>query len=176
MAEILAIDASKRTAEQEKTIATHYRTVSPTIRKIEREIFRLNEREAELANTKYSTLVMKEGETPRTTYIHVRGNFLDKGKEVTPGVPAVLPPLPSDIPANRLALAKWLVAPENPLTARVTVNRLWERLFGTGIVKTSEDFGKQGETPSHPELLDWLACEFRDGSSVNHASRVVPGP
>src|SRR5216684_854427 len=103
---------------------------------------------------------MKEAEQPRKTYVHVRGNFLEKGKEVTPGVPAVLPPLPADQPANRLALAQWLINSENPLTARVTVNRLWERVFGTGIVKTSEDFGKQGEAPSHPELLDWLACEF----------------
>jgi mono/diheme cytochrome c family protein len=162
-AEVLAVPAAKRSPEQQRLLATHYRTVSPTIRKIEREIFRLNEREAELANTKYTTLVMKELEQPRTTHIQVRGNFLDKGKEVTPGVPAVLPPLPSDQPANRLALARWLVSPENPLTARVTVNRLWERVLGTGLVKTSEDFGKQGEAPSHPELLDWLACEFRDG-------------
>jgi hypothetical protein len=108
---------------------------------------------------------MKDREEPRTTYVHVRGNFLEKGKEVTAGVPAILPPLPADQPPNRLALARWLVDPENPLTARVIVNRLWERVFGTGIVKTSEDFGKQGEAPSHPELLDWLACEFMQPSS-----------
>jgi len=163
IAEVLAVSRDKRGPEQQKLLATHYRTVSPAIRKLEREIFRLNEREAELANAKYTSLVMKEGE-PRTTYIHERGNFLAKGKVVTPGVPAFLPPLSTNQPANRLALAQWFVNPENPLTARVTVNRLWERLFGTGIVKTSEDFGKQGEAPSHPELLDWLACEFRDGS------------
>src|SRR5207249_6561224 len=122
-------------------------------------------RESELANAKYTSLVMKESAEPRTTYVHVRGNFLDKGKEVTPGVPAILPPLPADQPTNRLALARWLVSSENPLTARVTVNRLWERVFGTGIVKTSEDFGKQGELPSHPELLDWLACEFMNPCS-----------
>ena len=106
---------------------------------------------------------MKDRPEPRATHIQVRGNFLEKGKEVTPGVPAVLPPLPAEQPANRLALAQWLMSPENPLTARVTVNRLWERIFGTGLVKTSEDFGKQGEAPSHPELLDWLACEFMAG-------------
>jgi hypothetical protein len=163
VAEVLPVPAGTRTPAQRELIAAHYRTVSPVIRKIEREIFRLNERESELANAKYSSLVMKEGEKPRPTYIQLRGNFLDKGKEVTPGVPAMLPPLATNQPANRLALAQWLVAPENPLTARVTVNRLWERIFGIGIVKTSEDFGKQGEAPSHPELLDWLACEFRDG-------------
>jgi hypothetical protein len=167
VAEVLAVPAAQRAPEQRQLLASHYRTVSPTIRKIEREIFRLNERETELANAKYTSLVMKEkeGVEPRTTYVHVRGNFLEKGKEVTPGVPAILPPLPADVPANRLALARWLVNPENPLTARVMVNRLWERLFGTGIVKTSEDFGKQGEQPSHAELLDWLACEFVEPSS-----------
>jgi len=160
VADLLAIPAAQRTLEQQQQLAAHYRTFSPTIRRIERELFRLNQREAELANQRYTTLVMKERDEPRVTYIHERGNFLAKGKEVTTGVPAVLPPLPADQPADRLALARWLVNPENPLTARVTVNRLWERVFGTGIVKTSEDFGKQGEAPSHPELLDWLACEF----------------
>jgi len=170
--EVLALPAAQRTAEQQRLLAAHYRTVSPTLRQIEREIFRGNERETELANTKYSTLVMKERDEPRPSFIHVRGNFLEKGKEVTPGVPAFLPPLPADQPANRLGLARWLVNPENPLTARVTVNRLWERVFGTGLVKTSEDFGKQGEAPSHPELLDWLACEFMSPTSqpstINH--------
>jgi mono/diheme cytochrome c family protein len=169
IAEVLAVGRDKRTSEQEKLLAAHYRTVSPMIRRLEREIFRLNEREAELANMRYTSLVMKEG-PERTTYIHERGNFLEKGKVVIPGVPAFLPALSTNQPTNRLALAQWFVSPENPLTARVTVNRLWERVFGTGIVKTSEDLGKQGETPSHPELLDWLACEFRDGSSSAHST------
>jgi hypothetical protein len=163
IAQALAKPATERTTEQQKLVAAHYRTVSPAIRQIEREILRLNERETELAEAKYTALIMKERTEPRTTFVHVRGNFLDKGKEVTPGVPAALPPLPADEQPNRLALARWLVSGENPLTARVTVNRLWEHVFGTGLVKTSEDFGKQGEAPSHPELLDWLACEFRDG-------------
>jgi mono/diheme cytochrome c family protein len=160
VAEMLALAASRRTPEQQQALAAHYRTVSPEIRRIERELFRLSEREQELANRKYTTLVLKERDETRVTHVHVRGNFLEKGKEVTPGVPEMLPPLPADQPVNRLALARWLVNPGNPLTARVTVNRLWERIFGCGIVKTSEDFGKQGEAPSHPELLDWLACEF----------------
>jgi hypothetical protein len=83
--------------------------------------------------------------------------------KVWPGVPAVFPPLPQGAPNNRLGFAKWLVAPENPLTARVAVNRHWQMLFGAGIVRTVEDFGAQGDWPSHHELLDWLAVEFRDG-------------
>ena len=165
MAELLAIAAVQRTPEQQRQLAAYYRTVSPTIRNLEREIFRLNERETELASKKFNTLVMRERAEPRTTFVQVRGNFLEKGKEVTPGIPAIMPPLPENESLNRLALARWLVRSDNPLTARVTVNRFWERLFGTGIVKTSEDFGKQGELPSHPELLDWLACEFMSPGS-----------
>lgn len=175
IAGLLAVPAGQRTPEQLRQLAAHYRAVSPTIRNLEREIFRLNERETELANKKFTTLVMKERAEPRNTFVHVRGNFLDPGKEVTPGTPAILPPLPDDQPPNRLALARWLVRADNPLTARVTVNRFWERLFGTGIVKTSEDFGKQGESPSHPELLDWLACEFMQPSS-SQPSTLNPQP
>jgi cytochrome c553 len=96
----------------------------------------------------------------RTTYIEYRGNFLDRGPQVSEGVPAAFPPLPKGLPPNRLALAKWLVDENNPLTARVLANRLWEKIFGTGLVSTSEDFGTRGELPSHPELLDYLATEL----------------
>jgi hypothetical protein len=96
----------------------------------------------------------------RVTKIHIRGNFLDQGKEVQPGVPAFLHPLAKDQPANRLSLARWLVSPENPLTARVTVNRYWEQIFGLPLVESPDDFGIRGKAPTHPELLDWLAVEF----------------
>ena len=94
--------------------------------------------------------------------ILMRGQYDKKGDEVEANTPGFLPALPKDAPRNRLGLAKWLVDPANPLTSRVTVNRFWQEVFGTGIVKTSEDFGIMGTAPSHPELLDWLAVEFRE--------------
>ncbi len=108
------------------------------------------------------TPILRElsGEKRRQTHIHVRGNFLIKGAEVRPGTPALFPPLPTGAQPDRLALARWLVSPQNPLTARVVVNRFWEQLFGTGLVDTSEDFGRQGNLPSHPDLLDYLATEL----------------
>ena len=99
----------------------------------------------------------------RVTKVHRRGNFLDQGDPVEPATPSSFAPLPKDAPRNRLGVALWLFSPENPLTARVAVNRHWAQFFGRGLVETQEDFGSQGQPPSHPELLDWLACEFRDG-------------
>jgi mono/diheme cytochrome c family protein len=114
-----------------------------------------------------SVPIMKEltGTQRRKTRVQFRGNFLDLGEEVSEGVPAAFHPLPKDAPLNRLTLAKWLVSPENPLTARVIANRFWEHIFGVGLVRTSEEFGTQGELPSHPELLDWLACELMSPAS-----------
>ncbi|MBT6495516.1 MAG: DUF1553 domain-containing protein [Planctomycetaceae bacterium] len=107
-----------------------------------------------------ATMVMTDRAAPRTTHVLYRGEYDKPREEVTSGVPAVFPSLPDGIPANRLALARWLVSANHPLTARVTVNRYWQQLFCTGMVKTTEDFGSQGEYPVHPELLDWLAVEF----------------
>jgi hypothetical protein len=106
--------------------------------------------------------IMKEltGTQRRKTRLQFRGNFLDLGDEVTEGVPSAFHPFPRDAPRDRLELARWLMSPENPLTARVIANRFWEQFFGTGLVRTSEEFGAQGEQPSHPELLDWLATEL----------------
>ena len=106
-----------------------------------------------------STLVMRELPEPRPTHILLQGEFLRKGAQVGPGTPAVLPPLEVDNP-TRLDMARWTVGPDNPLTPRVTVNRIWQRYFGRGIVPTENDFGTQGDLPSHPRLLDWLAAEF----------------
>ncbi len=118
----------------------------------------------QLAAQKPTTTVPIMRELPadkhRVTKMQERGNYLITGKEVTEGVPAVFPPLPKDAPKNRLTLARWLVDEDNPLTARVIANRYWEKIFGVGLVETSEEFGSQGELPSHPELLDWLATEL----------------
>ncbi len=115
-----------------------------------------------------------EHHTPPATRILLRGNFRNPGIEVEPGVPAALPPLPAGAKADRLSLARWLVSRENPLTARVTVNRVWQEYFGRGLVRTSEDFGKQGERPTHPELLDWLAAEFMDrGWNMRDLHRLI---
>ncbi len=111
-----------------------------------------------------TVMVMQELSEPRPTFVLRRGAYDLPGEKVERGVPAVLPPMPRGFPNNRLGLARWLVAPEHPLTARVQVNRYWQMLFGTGLMRTVEDFGAQGEPPSHPELLDWLAVAFREGS------------
>jgi len=108
------------------------------------------------------SLVMQEQGPPRPTHILKRGNFLDPGERVQPGTPTGLPPLPPDAPPNRLALANFLVSRDNPLAARVNVNRWWAEFFGRGLVATPEDFGSKGEMPTHPELLDWLAVEFME--------------
>ncbi|MEM9803133.1 MAG: DUF1553 domain-containing protein, partial [Planctomycetota bacterium] len=107
-------------------------------------------------------MVERPSDQRRATHVMLRGNFLQPGEQVHAGVPAAFPPLPSDRPPDRLALARWLVSERNPLTARVAVNRMWARLFGRGLVPTEGDFGSQGATPTHPDLLDWLAVEFRE--------------
>ncbi len=125
-------------------------------------------KKAKLFEPETTVPVMRElpADRRRTTKLQHRGNFLDTGDAVTEGVPAAFPPLPKGAPRNRLTLARWLVSPDNPLTPRVMANRFWEQVFGTGLVRTSEEFGAQGEPPSHPQLLDWLAVEFRDGWDV----------
>jgi hypothetical protein len=133
-------------------------------------------------------MVMVESAKPRDAFILKRGAYDNHGERVTPGLPAVLPPMPAGFPNNRLGLAKWLVDRSNPLPARVTVNRFWQMYFGTGLVKTVQDFGSQGEWPMHLELLDWLATEFMDsgwnvkalqktivmGATYRQSSRVTP--
>lgn len=124
-----------------------------------------------------STMVMAEREKPRETYIHIKGDFTRHGDVVGPGVlKAVLPLKASGDKTNRLDLARWIVDRDNPLTARVLVNRIWAQYFGRGLVETDNDFGSQGSSPSHPELLDWLACELMEnGWSMKHIHRLILG-
>jgi hypothetical protein len=112
-----------------------------------------------------SAMVMKEG-APRDAFVLIRGEYDKRGDKVEAALPAFLPRLPEGTKADRLLLAKWIASRDNPLTARVWVNRMWERFFGTGLVKTSENLGSQAEYPSHPELLDWLAAEFMEAGSM----------
>jgi hypothetical protein len=127
---------------------------------IEEEIAKLEKSKPEIP--KLPVLRELPADKKRTTRIMDKGNFLTPGAEVTAGIPAAFHPFPAGAAQNRLGVAQWLLSRENPLTARVTVNRFWAQLYGAGIVETEEDFGTQGELPSHPELLDWLAVEFMD--------------
>jgi hypothetical protein len=123
-----------------------------------------------------TTMVLEERTEPRETYLLRRGRYdqPDKSEKLEPDVPAALPRLPADVSRNRLGLARWLTSPDNPLTARVIVNRLWQRFFGLGLVKSSDNFGIQSEPPSHPELLDWLATELvQSGWDLQHIQRLI---
>lgn len=151
---------AKRTKEQRSLLLAEYQNQDSQRRKLAVEVERLDKEQKVIDAKTATTMVMREMKKPRESNILLRGDFLRLGEKVTAGVPAVLPALPEKTAGNRLALAKWLVDPANPLTARVTVNRVWMRYFGTGLVETDNDFGTQGTDPSHPELLDWLASEF----------------
>jgi hypothetical protein len=155
------------------------KTEAPERKPLATRVDDLTARERELARILPTTLILSERTTPRSTHVHLRGDFLRPGVEVQPGVPSVLPGLaaatgggrpgdqqspPGPRRPNRLDLARWLVGPDNPLTARVTANRIWMQYFGRGLVETENDFGSQGTRPTHPELLDWLAVAFREGN------------
>jgi hypothetical protein len=121
-----------------------------------------------------STLVTDEAPTPPSAHVLIRGRYDQLGEKVTADVPGVLPRMPEGMPKNRLGLGAWLFLPDHPLTARVTANRFWSEIFGTGIVRTTEDFGNTGESPTHPELLDWLAVELQEsGWNVKHLIRLM---
>ncbi len=153
-----------------KLVEAHYRTLADNpLRNLEAQ---LDKRKKELAAYQEdipTTMVMKEGK-PRDAFVLVRGEYDKPAEKVGRAPPAVLPSLPEGASNDRLGLARWIVSPNNPLTARVWVNREWERFFGIGIVKTSENFGSQSEYPLHPELLDWLAVEFMSPQSLPHVN------
>jgi len=156
----LKVEPAKRTKAQKDELTKYYRSIAPELKETREQLAAAKK---ELSDLKIvTTPVMRElpPGKQRVTKVHIRGNFLDQGKVVTPGTPAAFPPLPAGEPLNRLTLAKWLVDPSNPLTARVAVNRLWEQLFGVGPVETPEDWGIRSKVPQHLDLLDWLATEM----------------
>ncbi|MBX3178199.1 MAG: PSD1 domain-containing protein [Candidatus Hydrogenedentes bacterium] len=156
--------------EADARVRQYFLEHTPLLAEAHAEIAKLQKEMPQLP----TTLALEEREAPRVTRIHHRGEFLSPKDAVQPDVPEVLPPLPAFAPRNRLTLARWIVSEDNPLTARVTMNRLWQQFFGRGLVRTAEDFGIQGEAPSHPELLDWLAVEFvRRGWSTKDMVRLM---
>ena len=166
----------KRTREDRNRLRDYYLTyrAPESLRSLYTQLKDLKKQREDLERTVTTTMVMAEMEKPRETFVLGRGDYRNKTDKVGPGTPAVLPPLPAGAPLNRLTLARWLVDPTHPLTARVTVNRYWQLYFGQGIVKSSEDFGSQGTPPVHPELLDWLATEFqRTGWDVRAMQRLL---
>ena len=162
--EIARISPDRRTPAQAEKLRLAFlnQYAPPEILEAWREVATLEREREDLWASFPTVMVMEEMAERRSTFRLNRGAYDNPGEEVFPGVPAVLPPLPEGEEANRLTFARWLVEPDHPLTARVTVNRFWQMYFGTGLVKTVENFGTQGEYPSHPELLDWLATTFID--------------
>lgn len=164
--ELVKREAQESVEAQRKELISHYKGLAwPRGRELERHLRQAKDSEKALVNAAPTSMIMEDRpKEPRMTYILDRGQYDQPKKDqaISPDVPAALPRLPDSYPQNRLGLAQWLTMPEHPLTARVAVNRYWAMLFGTGIVKTVGDFGNQGEWPSHPELLDWLARDFVD--------------
>ena len=165
------VEPAKRNAKQKQLVADYYRAnVAPGLKDIQSELASIQKERDELAKAIPTALISMSG-PPRTVRVLPRGNWLDdSGEIVQPNIPQVLGNLSlKDRTPNRMDLAKWLISPDNPVTARVMVNRLWKLAFGQGIVKTLDDFGSQGSPPTHPQLLDWLALEFqRSGWNIKH--------
>jgi len=163
--ELLKTDPAKRSDAEQQKLREHYLLAAyddpqSGLAPLRAELKSVRAQREALDQAIPATLISKELDQPRPAWVLIRGQYDKHGELVGPGVPAILPPLPPGEVTNRLTFAKWLVKPQHPLTARVTVNRFWQQFFGTGIVKTAEDFGTRGEWPSHPELLDWLATDF----------------
>jgi hypothetical protein len=174
LAEVLKTAPAKRSRQQFEDLAKGLEKDRPDFSKLARRLRDLADQRAGARKAVTRVMVMEDQKSPRKTYLLDKGLYDKRLEEVSAGVPARLPPLPEGAPRNRLGLARWLVSPENPLTARVTVNRFWQMLFGIGLTKTSEDLGRQGEYPVHRELLDWLAADFRDsGWDVKRLLRLM---
>ena len=158
---ILKTSTEKRTAKEKSDLANFFRANhSSDVLIADRSLQKATAERDAFAQQIPTVMVMDEAPQPRDAFVLLRGQYDKHGERVTAGIPAALPPMPAGTSANRLGLARWIVDAKNPLTARVAVNRFWERFFGVGLVKSSENFGSQSDWPSHPELLDWLATEF----------------
>jgi Protein of unknown function (DUF1553)/Protein of unknown function (DUF1549)/Concanavalin A-like lectin/glucanases superfamily/Planctomycete cytochrome C len=163
LAWLLTHPAEKRTEAEQKDLYDAWLTrIDPEYGDATSALAGVQKEEADIKARGTEALVMQERDTPGVAYVLYRGDYDQRRDKVAPATPSALPPMPADFPDNRLGFARWLLTPEQPLTARVTVNRFWEQVFGTGIVKTPGDFGVTGEMPSHPELLDWMAVQFRE--------------
>ena len=178
LAERLKVDPSARTPEQSAKLWAEFKAAAPELADLRAQRTAADKARADFEGTIPRTLVTERSEKPRTVRVLPRGNWLiETGEIMEPAIPAQFRPASravSDRRLNRLDLADWLVSPENPLTARVVVNRFWRQFFGTGLSKVLDDFGAQGEPPRHPELLDWLAVEFREsGWDVKHLVRLM---
>lgn len=166
--------AGERSATETAILLEAFQSLTPEVETINRELLTTERSLAKVMDAYPASMVMAEMDKPRDTFVLNRGQYDKPGDRLTANTPAVLPPMDDSLPKNRLGLARWLVSPANPLPARVIVNRLWQQLFGVGLVKTSEDFGSQGQPPSHPELLDWLAQEFiQSGWDIKHMVRLL---
>lgn len=161
---ILQLAAKDRNEEQQKTLFEYYlNNVDEEFQKLAAEQNKLQQQVIDLKKPLTTVMIMADQPKPRETFVLMRGQYnTPTDNKVEPGTPSALPAMPEEYPNNRLGMAKWLFAPEHPLTSRVAVNRYWQMLFGKGLVRTPEDFGAQGEYPTHPELLDWLAVDFRE--------------
>ncbi|MBS0263732.1 MAG: PSD1 domain-containing protein [Planctomycetes bacterium] len=170
----LAVEPEKRNDAQKKLLSEYYLGTIPGYAATKQQAEAARQAREQAEKEIPTTMIVRDLPQPRETFVLLRGAYDKRGDKVAHGTPTVLPALATTAPPNRLALAQWLISPSHPLTARVTVNRYWQTFFGTGLVKTAEDFGVQGEKPSHPELLDWLAREFVDsGWDVKHIHRLI---
>jgi hypothetical protein len=169
---ILAVTPAARTAEQAAELERYYRSIAPELEGLRTDVENVGRKVAEFEKQIPTTPILRElpPDKSRQTHVLLKSNFLLKGDSVTAGVPAAFHAMPAQSSMNRLGLAAWLVDQDNPLTARVAVNRFWSQLFGRGLVETEEDFGTQGLEPSHPQLLDWLAVEFMRPASPDAAA------
>lgn len=172
---LLAIAAGDRTPAQTKTLFDHYlHSLDKPYQALGKEKDKVNGEIAALSKNKITSMIMADNPANkmRKTYLLMRGQYAspDKSKEYLPDTPAFLPPMKEDLPKTRLGMAKWLIDPEHPLTARVAANRHWQTIFGRGLTNTPSDFGSQGNWPTHPDLINWLAADFRDnGWNVKRA-------